>query len=486
MLCVSQHPARARLHAEVHERPPEPTSAPLALSHIVMVCDAPERQQSRAHLAALLRLNDSVESVTDATHMRVDIGELRVRWELHTEFVSWTFSRGLADDALHADRPPSGLAGIPYDWLAGLPGKCLVAVQLWVIRGDAGHARATAAQLLNDGQCVGSAIDDGLGMVFTDLEVRPDGFLRMVLSVEDMEPRQVGRYVQRLLEIETYRIMALQGLPVARNAATVLSAAEDELAALASAIRCARRDDERQLLDRLTRLAAEIEGEYAATHSRFSATAAYFELVDKRVHELGETRLPGLQTIGEFLDRRLSPARSTCVSAVRRQEGLSQRVARVSSLLRTRVEIEQQLGSQSLLTAMNRRQGMQLQLQIAVEGLSVAAITYYIVGLIGYLAKGVLEFGWPFSVEATAASCVPVVAFVVWWSMRHTHRAFSKAVKNHDVNATAFMGEGTKPGELRGQHIASRADGGLATPFNWLSMRCRSRVGSVRGERAGD
>ena len=165
-----------------------------------------------------------------------------------------------------------------------------------------------------------------------------------------------------------------------------------------------------------------MEGQHASTHSRFSASRAYFELVDRRIADIGESRLGGLQTVGEFMERRLSPARSTCEWATRRQDALSQRVSRMSNLLRTRVEIEQQQSSRDLLAAMNQRQGLQLKLQATVEGLSVAAITYYIAGLVAYLAKGAQKLGWPFSPETSAAVAIPVVAFGVWWSLRRLHR----------------------------------------------------------------
>ena len=70
---------------------------------------------------------------------------------------------------------------------------------------------------------------------------------------------------------------------------------------------------------------------------------------------------------------------------------------------------------------MNARQGMQLKLQATVEGLSVAAITYYIVGLVSYLAKGAQAIGWPWSAESTAAWAIPVVALSVWMSLRRLH-----------------------------------------------------------------
>lgn len=268
---------------------------------------------------------------------------------------------------------------------------------------------------------MGQLVADGHGEVYTDFALHADGFSRTVLLAGGMTPRRLGRLVQQLLEIDGYRMMALLGLPVAREAFAVLGKAESELAGLAGAIRAARREDEPQLLDRLTTLAGEVESQYAASHSRFSASAAYFQLVDRRIADLGESRLAGLQTLGEFVQRRLSPARSTCEWAARRQDALSQRVSRISNLLRTRVEIEQQESSQELLAAMNRRQELQLKLQSTVEGLSVAAITYYIVGLVSYLAKGATALGWPWSPETTSAAAIPVIVAVIWILLRRLH-----------------------------------------------------------------
>src|SRR5690606_578678 len=114
--------------------------------------------------------------------------------------------------------------------------------------------------------------------------------------------------------------------------------------------------DEPALLDRLTRLAARLESLYASTHARFSASAAYDELVRQRLQDMAEQPMEGMQSLREFLDRRLAPAMATCRAADRRQAALSARIARVGDLLRTRVEVEQQRSSRELLAAMNRRQ----------------------------------------------------------------------------------------------------------------------------------
>lgn len=417
----SSHPQRVALHNEIHARPPEAMAAPLALSHVVMVGDAAQREASREHLAALLRDHHLPPPDAQTTHVRMDVAGVRIRWELHTEFVTWTFSRPFDASGFTEQEPLPALHEVPQDWFAALPGQCLAALHLWVLPGEPLPPPALVRHVLHEETLVGSAVGDQQGAAFTDFAIHADGFSRMVLFSDGLSPRRLGRMVQRLLEIDTYRMAALLGLPAARESSALLGVAEKELAALAEAIRAAGRDEEPQLLDRLTRLAGQVESHYAATHSRFSASAAYFELVDRRLQDIHESRLPGLQTLGEFIERRLSPARATCAWSVRRQDALSQRVSRISNLLRTRVEIEQQQSSQLLLKTMNRRQDLQLKLQATVEGLSVAAITYYIVGLVSYLAKGAQALGWPFSPEGTAAVAIPLVALAVWLSMRRLH-----------------------------------------------------------------
>ena len=416
------HPQRAALHNEIHARPPEAIKAPLACLHIVMLADADMREASRAHLASLLRDHHAPLPDAQTTHLRMDLGAFRVRWELHTEFVAWTFTTALRTEGF-GEREPTGVATvIPRDWLAALPGECLCSLNLWALENSDFGDASLVGHVLNEDTLVASTVAGGHGEVYTDFALHADGCARMVLLDGGMTPRRLGRLVQQLLEIETYRMAALLGLPAARDASTVLGSAERELASLADAIRTADRNAEAELLDRLTRLAGKVESQFAATHSRFSASSAYFELVDRRIADLHESRLAGMQTIAEFMERRLSPARSTCAWASRRQEALSQRVSRISNLLRTRVEIEQQQSSQALLASMNRRQDMQLQMQSTVEGLSVAAITYYIVGLVSYLAKGGQKLGWPLAPETTAALAIPVVALSVWWSLRQLHQ----------------------------------------------------------------
>ena len=420
----SVHPQRDALHHEVHARPYERMSTPLLLTHVAHVGggDAP-----REHLAALLRTRQLPVPEPGASHLSIDLGGLRLRWEKHGEFHTTTVWKQLATVPADFDHGP--LEEVPREWLQAIPGQWFVG--LHVLVKPAITPRDQVPPLvrlsLSDDSLVGARVMDASADIYTDFRLDGEGFARWIVVAGDMTPRRLGRLVQRLLEIETYRMMALLGLPVAREVGGALVGAERDLAEVAERIRSARPEDEPELLRRLTQLAAEVEGLYARTHARFSASSAYFELVQRRIDELREERVHNLQTVQEFMDRRLLPALQTCAWAARRQQALSERISRVSNLLRTRVEIEQQQSSQALLDAMNRRQKAQLMLQSAVEGLSVAAVTYYGAGLVGYLAKGAKSAGLNIAPDVAVALAIPVIALAVWMGVRRLHHVAQEA-----------------------------------------------------------
>ncbi|HEU4459609.1 MAG TPA: DUF3422 domain-containing protein [Methylibium sp.] len=416
------HPLRTALYNEVHARPYERMQAPLAFSHLAFVCDAGAREAERAHLETLLTDLHLPVPAADANHLSVELPGCRLRWERHTEFVAYTVLRGLkpgeALDATPAHR------SLPEDWLAAMPGQLLVASRGLVLMQSARPLRELADRWLEADTLVAAGIADGDLQVFGDLRLHPDGYGRWLVGVGNaaMSQRRLGRYLQRLLEIDTYRMMALLGLPAARAVTRRLDELEPQLAQLAASGHGTSLAEETAQLDALTRLAREIEGAYAQHHGRFSASSAYFALVEQRIDELREERIEGLQTIREFVDRRLKPAMTTTAWASRRLGALSERVSRASELLRTRVEIEQQEQAHQMLGSMNRRQQLQLRLQAAVESLSVAAITYYGAGLVGYLAKGLYAARLPVPVELVVAASVPLIAISAWLGLRKLRR----------------------------------------------------------------
>jgi len=283
-----------------------------------------------------------------------------------------------------------------------------------------------SARLFGGNVLTGSSIVGGAAVALTDFRVHADGFARFWIADRSMTPWQAGRAVQRLLELDTYRMLALLALPAARRLSSQLVEMERKLTEITTALVHAGEPDEPVLLDRLTDLAAEVESRDAETRYRFTASNAYWGLVQRRIAELREIRIEGLQTLQEFTERRVAPGMETCRAVAARQAALAQRVARATQLLSTRVDVTREQQNQAVLASMDRRAALQLRLQQTVEGLSVAAITYYIVGLIGHLAKGLRAYGVALDPDLVTGIAIPIVGGLGWLGLQRVRRRMRK------------------------------------------------------------
>lgn len=416
-LSARQHPLRPALAGEIHARPSAALSPPVAISRLAMF-GATDRAAQAAHLAALCRLHGVAVPDPGATHVFADFGAFRLRWERHTEFVGLTFFAPLP-----AGEDPfarTAIATVPADWLAALPGEAIAACHIAMLP-DAEAAALLPRLPFAAESLSGSAVAGGQARVWTDFRVHADGFARILVGVADLPPGQTGRIAQVLWEIETYRMLALLALPPARAIAPDLAEASarlDQLAERVSAIEGL--GAERAALEELSGLAAQIERAAAATGDRFSAARAYHGLVLRRLEELEEAPLPALPTLSNFLSRRLAPALATVDATGARIEALSVRCARAVDLLRTRVALAQEAKSEELLSAMAETGRSQLKLQQTVEGLSVAAISYYVLSILGYAVKPWPWGGLGLTAETLLALAVPPVAAAVWLLIRRS------------------------------------------------------------------
>jgi uncharacterized membrane-anchored protein len=416
-----EHPLRQRLNNEFHARPPIPLPGATLVSHLVFKHSAAVADAARDNLTLLTRAQHCNSIESSDSHLMLDAAGFRMRWELHTEFSSYTFFRPLAAGE-PLDRDATAFAAVHPDWLAGIPGKLMVATHVELRSTSEVSPESVLAGLTPSGRTmVGARVADGAAWIFTDFKI-DNGFSRFLVLDERMTQRQAGRTVQRLVEIETYRMMALLGLPVAKEVSRWLYRGENDLAGFMDQIGQAQTtEDERKVLSTLSGLAAEVEHSVARTTFRFGASRAYHRLVMQRIGELRETRISGLPTFHEFMERRLLPAMNTCAAISRRQEELSARVARNSQLLRTRVDIELERQNQELLGQMNSRAKLQLRLQETVEGLSVVVLTYYGSQLVQYLAKGTKDLHH-LNTDVITAISIPVIAGVVAWGTRRMRR----------------------------------------------------------------
>ncbi len=421
----AEHPQRRILNDEVHARPPEALKAPMRLSYLVLF-SAGDKIAEYAALADLIARFGGPAAAPEQAHYSADLGPFRLKWERHTEFVRYTFIVNGAEATPFAD---PALNAVPKDWVTQLPGQIIVATHAVLLPAPRKkREQENIAEMYFAGNpLIGSQISGAKGTAWTDFRIHADGFGRLLVDDHGMTPRQAGRLIQRLLEVDTYRIMALLAFPVARQLSPFLAQTERELLEIIARMQTAGEDDEPMLLDRLTRLESQIENRHTDTLFRFSAANAYDDLVQQRIEELREQRIEGLQTFREFNDRRLAPAIATCRAVSSRQTALSERVARATVLLSTRVNVTREKQNQAVLKSMDRRANLQLRLQQTVEGLSLAAITYYIVGLTGYAAKGVKAMGFHVDPDIVMGAAIPIVAGLVAIGLRRFHRSLSKS-----------------------------------------------------------
>ncbi len=432
------HPMRVPLSAEIHSRPFLQLQAPESLTHFALYVqqDQPSQKIHRSSQHQILEqlcLHYGVAApAPQARYFFHDFDRFRLKWECHTEFATYTFVERSEPDASCGEafeRMP--LQHVPQQWLAGLHGKIIVAAHVLLCKGEPDDSGAVGAirELFQGKSLVGSSVGSG-AEVWTDFLIQPDGFSRFVVRDLSLREFQAGRLVGRLLEIETYRMMALLGLPQAEASQPVLNGIENELADLTATLVQGDQSDgapneareEQALLHRITSLAARLEKLSVNNSYRFAAAQAYFSLVQSRIQELREVRIAGMPTLAEFMGRRLAPAMHTCTSVSQRQETLAKRIARSNDLLRTRVGIEQERQNRKILQSLDARAAQQLRLQQAVEGLSAVAISYYTLGLIGYAGKAMKASNVPINPDILTGLAAPLVFIGVWMGLRRLHR----------------------------------------------------------------
>ncbi|CAN0601187.1 unnamed protein product, partial [Ectocarpus sp. 12 AP-2014] len=179
-----------------------------------------------------------------------------------------------------------------------------------------------------------------------------------------------------------------------------------------------RPHEEAAILTELTNLSAELQSIGSASEFRFAASLAYAAIVDERLESLRENRIEGAQRLSTAIKRRLDPAMRSCNALLRRQQKIAERIGYVTELLRTRVDLALQDQNAAVLQSIDQRARAQLRLQQAVEGLSVAAITYYTLGIIYYLVKGAPLEAWGLSKDVVQALFVVPVALLVFYGLR--------------------------------------------------------------------
>lgn len=423
---IEDHPERYTLVNELHARPAPKVTAPGVAVFLAIkpARDASRRDRGadRKHLLSLLDRHGAGHPSPGATHYSAELGRHHLKWESHTEFVTYTtFEQGVAERSFD----PSAFDVFPEAWLKDAPGTRLTSIlfQIEVMSEDPAEMNEKLLDWFVPESLAASYVLDETAIIASDFRIDRAGHIRMAVFVKPgTGGRRVGRILQRLCEIETYKTISMLGLLRARDLSPQMSALDDELSRITHAM---MEPDSRseETLDALLHISSELENMMVVNSFRFGATGAYEALVHQRIEVLRETRFSGRQTLNEFMRRRYDPAMRTVKSAEERLRKMAERAMRAGQLLGTRVDVERSAQNQKLLESMDRRADLQLRLQNTVEGLSVVAISYYAVNLASYVAMPIME---PFGISRGVAMAIlaPLVVLGVWGMVRRIRRHF--------------------------------------------------------------
>lgn len=429
---LHEHPFREAVLAELHARPFLPLDAPRRIYHYAFATDDAAAAADREAIGALARAQGVLAPDPDARFHYFIFGDWRLRWERHNEFTTYTWSTGTGAETPFAH--PDPLKEREFSFTP--PGALIVATQLCVVDG-ARSVEELAAYFNSQSLCV-VGVDDRNAQALTDFAVDAYGYTRMLIRGEELPRFEAGRLAQRFLEIETYRTMALLGLPLARQLSPQLAEMERELSGITDALN--ETHDMRvshRLLKRLSDLVASSQALSTRTAFRFDASRAYRALVKNRLSQVQERREGQYVTISDFLNARLDPAIETCNAVEARQTRFSAQVERATDLMRTGITLELERQNSALLEDMNRRTRLQMRLNRIVQGISVAAFAYYLTGLFSYVAKGLKGAGVlppQVSADLAAAFALPVAVLIAMAFMTRVRRLSQQAAEEEQVD----------------------------------------------------
>ncbi|MEE9339741.1 MAG: DUF3422 domain-containing protein [Methylococcaceae bacterium] len=416
------HSQRFKLHNEVHVRAPIALKLPVISTFLAVTLIGKEKKLEQSFIAELCDKYGIASPKKEASHFSATLGAFQIRWEQHAEFSSYNF---YVQNISEVPFSKLALEYVPVDWLEQLPGKIIVAAHASIIEEKNSSVSTTEliSELFSCNPVIGAEVSGGAAKAFTDFNIHSDGFSRFLILDSTLKSGQAGRLLQRLFEIEVYRVMALLAFPIAKRMTPELNKADKRLRTITAAMAQSSGINDDELLDELTTLAAEVENNISTHHYRFDAASAYYHLVEQRIEDLREVRIQGIQTIGEFMKRRLEPAINTCKSTSGRFALLSKRINNAGQLLRTRVDITIERQNQALLTSMDSRAKTQLRLQETVEGLSIVAITSYVVSLIGSITKAInTSTRIDVNTSLVTGLSIPIVLIIVAFGVRRIHK----------------------------------------------------------------
>ena len=429
---------------ELHARPYIKLGNNLRTFHFAYLIKENDEKKSWKYLDNFLRKINFQKLPNEVSKYWVAEGkDLTVRYECHTEFISLTL---IYPNKIENKNKPklfdeNFLNLLPIDFLKNFPGDHFLSTWIEMAPSNFNFKPIDIEEFFYHDNFAGSNVaEDGANVFMSFKSDRTDflgsGFRRVFIQNKNLRTRRTGRLLQRIVELETYQVLSLLGLPQVRQETLNLSNLEKQITEITKSVsKTAKKNlnkksiaypDYQKDLNELSYVVAKIEEIDSSSNYRLSATAAYYKLVEQRIQDLREERLESFQTNYEFLSRRLQPAIRTTEAFSRRLESLAIRAQRADNLVRTQIEMGVQIQNKNLLESMELRARAQLRLQETVESLSIVAITYYIMGLLSTFVDPINFDKFFISKTVFLALCVPIILVLIWYIAKMVRKKINK------------------------------------------------------------
>jgi uncharacterized membrane-anchored protein len=406
-MAFTEHPLRRWTVNEMHLRRFGPVSENCDIYQIVRLLNADQRADEDRWLISNSPAFSEWNLAPRHGYGRTSRG-VQFLWERHTEATTITL--------IFEHHVPEDVRAPFIQWLEGWPGEVVRATRLFVLS-DQQKIDAQLSKLeFAKSEIVHCMVNAEL-RIWSDFSIHANGYGQLVISAGSVDAAERGRIVQRVQELGNYRNLALLGFPLVQEYGPQLDRVEEKLAdharRVAQSTSSQTDEDDDLLLNDLAQISSELEMIRSATGFRLSATAAYAEVAADRIRALNVVLIPNFQSLVDFTERRLVPASRTCVVFRQRLNDIAERVAAIMHTLDVRIDSRIKAQNLALMRSMERSTQLQFRLQTLVEGLSVIAAAYYLIGLVAYLAKGVtaLPTGWSNDVFI-AAITIPVIMII--------------------------------------------------------------------------
>lgn len=426
---ISFYPNRERIAAELHTRTAPPLPAETRCSYLCFLTDEKGYEADLNEVRAICRAYAKPEPEDGCRHYVIDIDDLIIKWERHTELNSYSFYHHGYNKCPFEK---TALEAMPQVLMDELKGQLFLAAHIEIYTQDRAEAmgQTLLENMLQLGDVMGGCVSDGKASIYSPMRLSPEGFHKFIIVHDHLHANRLGRLVQRLLEINQYQSAALLALSPARHALKSVNQMEEAMEDIVANLteQLSNHDAARQMHHRISKLMADAENLSSDLAYRFSASSAYYQLVLRRLSELQETKVPGHLRLTSFIQKRLEPAMATCTSVEDRLQKLTRRISRAASILRTHIDLTLEQQNQDLLKSMNERAKTQLRLQETVESLSVVAISYYFLGIIKYMLEGSPELPWGITPKFALTAIAPLVLLATWAFLRRVR----KKILHHD------------------------------------------------------